>query len=87
VWVLGTITAIHFKKIKKTEYNEAVHKLFIDFREAYDSARRDVLCNILIKFGVPMKLVGLIKMFLNETYSKVGENKEMLYHHCFSTLL
>jgi hypothetical protein len=47
-----------------------------------------------------MKLVRLIKMCLNETYSKVRIGKylsdsfpirngleEILYHHCFSTLL
>jgi hypothetical protein len=27
---------------KKWEYNEAVHKLFIDFKKAYDSVRREV---------------------------------------------
>jgi hypothetical protein len=25
---------------KELEYNEAVHKLFIDFKKAYDSGRR-----------------------------------------------
>jgi hypothetical protein len=56
---------------KKWEYNETVHQLFIDLKKNYDSVRRKVLYNILIEFGVPMKLVRLIKMCLNETYSKV----------------
>jgi hypothetical protein len=30
--------------------------------KAYDSVRREVLYNILIEFGIPRKLVGLIKM-------------------------
>jgi len=49
---------------KKWEYNEAVHRLFIGFKKAYDFARREVLYNILIEFGVPMELVRLIKMCL-----------------------
>jgi hypothetical protein len=49
---------------KKWEYNETVHQLFIDFKKAYDSVRREVLYNILIEFGIPMKLVRLIKMYL-----------------------
>jgi hypothetical protein len=28
---------------KKWEYNEMVHQLFIDFKKAYDSVRREVL--------------------------------------------
>jgi hypothetical protein len=39
----------------------------IIFKKAYDSARREVLFNILKEFGIPMKLVRLIKMCLNET--------------------
>jgi hypothetical protein len=40
---------------------------FIGFKKAYDSVRREVLYNILIEFGVLMKLIRLIKMCLNET--------------------
>jgi hypothetical protein len=52
---------------KKWEYNETVHPLFIEFKKAYDFVRREVLYSILTEFGVPMKLVRLIKMCLNET--------------------
>jgi hypothetical protein len=48
-----------------------VHQLFIDFKKAYDSIKREVFYNILLEFGIPKKLVRLIKMCLNETYSKV----------------
>jgi hypothetical protein len=46
---------------KKWEYSVTVHQLFVDFKKAYDSVRREVLYSILIQFGVPMKLVRLIK--------------------------
>jgi hypothetical protein len=53
--------------------------------------------SILIEFGIPRKLVGIIEICLNETYStvRVGKNlpdkfpvqsglkKETLYHNCF----
>jgi hypothetical protein len=52
-----------------------VHQLFIDFKKAYDSIKREVLYSILLEFGTPKKLVRLIKMCLNETYSKVHTGK------------
>jgi hypothetical protein len=62
---------------EKCEYNEKVHQLFIDFKKPYDSVRREVLYNTAIIFGVPMKLFGLIKMCLNETYRKVCIGKHL----------
>ncbi|KAJ4432787.1 hypothetical protein ANN_21426 [Periplaneta americana] len=56
---------------KKWEYKGTVHQLFIDFKKAYDSVKREVLYDILIEFGIPKKLVRLIKMCLSETYSRV----------------
>jgi hypothetical protein len=47
---------------KEWEFNETVHKLFVDFKKAHNSVRREVLYNILIEFGIPIKLVRLIKM-------------------------
>ena len=86
---------------KKWEYNEAVHQLFIDFKKAYDSVRMEVLYNIPMEFGIPMKLIKLIKMCLNETYGRVWAGKHLsdmfpirnglkqgyAYRRCFSTLL
>jgi hypothetical protein len=56
---------------KKLEYNGTTHQLFIELKKAYDAVRREILYNILIEFGIPRKLVGLIKMCLNEAYSTV----------------
>jgi hypothetical protein len=42
-----------------------------------DSVRREVLYNSLIEFGIPMKLVRLVKMCLNETYSRVRAGKHL----------
>jgi hypothetical protein len=43
------------------EYNEAVHLLFIAFKKAYDSVRREELYNIVIAFGIPTKLLLFFK--------------------------
>jgi sorting nexin-29 len=81
---------------EKWEYNQAVYQLFIEFKKAYDTVRREVLYNILKEFEVPKNRVKLIKMCLPETYSRfrVGKNifdmfpiREMLYRHFLSTLL
>jgi len=42
----------------------------IDFKKAYDSVRMEALCNILIEFDIPIKLLRLIKISLIETYSE-----------------
>jgi hypothetical protein len=62
---------------KKWEYNEAVHQLFIDFKKACDSIRREVLYDILIEFGIPMKLVRLTKMCSSETCSRFRVGKQL----------
>jgi hypothetical protein len=44
---------------------------------AYDSLMTEVLYNVLVEFEIAMKLVRLIKMCLNETYSEVHIGKHL----------
>jgi hypothetical protein len=62
---------------KKCEYNKAVHQLFLNFNKAYDSVRREALHNILIGYGIPVKLARLIKICLTVTYTKVRVGKNL----------
>jgi hypothetical protein len=59
------------------KYNEAVYQIFINFKTVYDSVRRDILYKIVIEFGIPMKLVRLIKMRMNETYNRILAGKHL----------
>jgi len=55
----------------------------MDFKKSMiDSVRREFLYNILIVFGISMKVVRLIKMCLNETYSRVrvGKHFSDMFH-------
>jgi hypothetical protein len=45
---------------KKWECNSRPHQLLIDFKEIYDSVRREVLYNILTEFGIPREQNELI---------------------------
>jgi hypothetical protein len=52
-----------------------MRQLFIDFKEVYDSVKRQVLYNILLESSIPKQLVRITKMCLNETSSKVRIGK------------
>jgi sorting nexin-29 len=53
-----------------------LYQLFVDFKKAYDSVRKEVLYNILTDFGISVKLIRLIEMRLKEVCSKfrIGKN-------------
>jgi len=59
----GYILYIYELLQRKWEYNGAVHQLFTHSKKAYDLVRSQVLHNHTTDSGIPMKLVGLIKMF------------------------
>jgi hypothetical protein len=44
------------------EYSGTNHQIFSGFKEAYDSFKRDTVCNILIGCGIPTELVRIFKI-------------------------
>ena len=74
--VTGPLLIIYSAFVKFLRKFSSVHQLFIDFEKAYDSVRKEILYNTPIEFGVPRRLVRLIKMCLTEIYSRflVGKN-------------
>jgi hypothetical protein len=57
---MDQIFYIHQILEKKWEYNRTVHQLFIEFKKAYDSVKREVFYNIFLEFGIPKKLVRIM---------------------------
>jgi hypothetical protein len=39
---------------EKWECSEAIHQLFVDLKEAYDSVRKEVLCSVLLSLLCPL---------------------------------
>ena len=64
---------------KTHEFNIDTHHLFIDFKQAYDSIRRDKLLSAMYALGIPTKLVNMCRFTLADTKSLVkvdGEKSE-----------
>jgi hypothetical protein len=60
-----------------------MYSAFIKYlRKNRDAVRREVSYNIFIQFGIPVKLVRIIKMCLNGTYSSVwvGKRLSVMFH-------
>lgn len=53
------------------EQNLGLHLLFIDFKQAYDTIKREKIYEALTELGIPNKLRNLIKMTLSETKNKI----------------
>ena len=73
--VKGQLLIIYSAFVKHLTKNgntrDGVYQLFIDFKKDSDSVRRKVLYTVPIESGIPLKLAKLIRMCLNETYSRI----------------
>jgi hypothetical protein len=55
----------------------AARLIFIGFKKAKGSVKKEMLYNIFIKFCVPIKLIWLNKMYLNENYSNIDTDRHL----------
>ena len=56
---------------KTKEFGIGTHHLFIDFKSAYDTIKRDQLYNAMSEFNIPNKLIRLTRMTTENTQSQV----------------
>jgi len=59
----------------------------MDFKRVCVSVRREVLYSVITEFGIPMKLVRQIKLFLNSTYNRVWVSKHLSDMFSFKNVL
>jgi sorting nexin-29 len=70
----STVDHIHSLRqiLEKTrEYNTSTFHLFINFKEAYDSVKRDKLLKAMEEFLIPKKLINLTKATLRNIKCRV----------------
>jgi hypothetical protein len=62
---------------KMKEHNQNSYVVFIDLIKAFDMVNRELLFEILLKFGIPVNLVNLIKKLHtdNKVTIKIGSDK------------
>ena len=83
MWLL-TQQVVYSAFVKHLRRNGNTMKQCISYlqtKRTCDLVRWEVLNNIRIEFGIPMELLRLIKMCLNETYSsgQVGKNMSDMF--------
>jgi hypothetical protein len=63
---------------KTVEYQIGVHYLFIDFKSAYDSIYREYLFGAMMEFGIPPKLIRLVKTTMSNVQCSVRIQSHLL---------
>ena len=64
---------------KAVEYNTKAFLLFVDLRKAYDSLPREAMWMILSKYGVPEKLISIIRSFHNNMQAEISINDDVAH--------
>ena len=56
---------------KAREHGESLYVLFVDLRKAYDSVPRQALWKVLETYGVPEKMLNVVKSFHEGMHAEV----------------
>jgi hypothetical protein len=54
------------------EYEIELHNLFIDFQQAFDAVSRNTMVNRFKEMGIPMKIIRLVNMTLNNSKAQIA---------------
>ena len=67
------------------EWNTGLYMVFVDFEKAFDSIDREVLWKILRHYGIPEKIVKMIRVFYDGFQARVLHEGEMTESFSMST--
>ena len=81
LWYAGVCIRTRLHGLKMEDVKSVIWYIM---KKAYNFVRTEVLCNILIEFGMPAKLVRLIKTCQSKICSKVRMIGRRLIHLLFS---
>jgi hypothetical protein len=62
---------------KCNEYSINLHYIFVDFKQAFDSADRSLISECLREYKIPRRLIRLTTLTLKNTADKVKINNEL----------
>ena len=65
------IASLHIIVEQSLEWNSPLHTNFIDYEKAFDSVDRETLWKLLRHYGVPEKIIGLIRCTYQDMSSKI----------------
>ncbi|XP_078603943.1 uncharacterized protein LOC144877771 [Branchiostoma floridae x Branchiostoma japonicum] len=62
---------------QSTEFNSQLYAVFIDYEKAFDSVDRSTLWNILAHYGIPSKIINMIKVFYTNFQAQVSHEGDL----------
>ncbi|KAI8514967.1 hypothetical protein Bbelb_075580 [Branchiostoma belcheri] len=62
---------------QSVEFNSQLYAVFVDYEKAFDSVDRNTLWNILSHYGIPPKIINMIKVFYSDFQAQVSHEGDL----------